>query len=214
MDSRVLGFAARHFGKAIRPATPADLAAMAHIHATSGTPGLLTELGEAFLRDVFYAGLLKSRFGQARVIDVSGRVAGFSTYSPDSARLFRDIFRPRLGRTLLALARASVRRPRVALHFAQTVLVVDRHGAGADIPAEAVSLEVAPEFQGLGLGFLLLQAGVTDLQSQGVSRIKARILECNREVERLYPPLGFHRGGSFRMHGRDWALMVLDTPGT
>jgi RimJ/RimL family protein N-acetyltransferase len=43
-----------------------------------------------------------------------------------------------------------------------------------------------------------------------VTRIKARILESNRAVERLHPPLGFRQGATFRLHGRDWVLMVLE----
>ena len=183
---------------------------MAHIHATSGTPGLLSDLGEAFLRDVYYTGLLASPLGKAVVIEIGGRLAGFGTYSTDSGRLFGEIFRPRFRQTLLAVARATLRKPRVAIDFAQTVLTVDRTGEGSDIRAETVSLEVAPEFQGLGLGFPLLQAGVTDLQAMGATRIKARILTSNSPVERLHPPLGFHRASTFRLHGREWVLMVLD----
>ena len=207
-DARVLEFAAQRFRKLIRPATSIDLGAMAHIHATSGTPGLLSDLGETFLRDVYYGGLLASPVGKALVIDVGGNVAGFTTYSLDSSRLFSEIFRHRIGGTLLALARASVRKPRVLLDFAQTVFSVRRDGEGWDIPAEAVSLEIAPAFQGFGLGFVLLQAAVEDLKSAGATRIKARILVENRAVERLHPPLGFRRGAPFRLHGREWVLMV------
>ena len=157
---------------------------------------------------MFYAGLLASPVGGAIVVEIDGAVGGFATYSPDSGRLFGDIFRPRKVATLRALARAFPRRPRVLVDFAQTVLTVDR--TGTDIPAEAVSLEVAPALQGLGLGFLLLQSSVSALRAAGATRVKARILECNWEVERLYPPLGFHRGPTFRLHGRDWVLMVLE----
>ncbi len=209
-DARLLSFATRHFGTAIRAATRADLPAMARIHVASGTPGLLTDLGEAFLRDVFYAGLLESRFGRGSVVEVKGEVAGFVTYSPDSDALFRDIFRPRLIPTLKALVRASVRKPRVLVHFAETVLTAERAGGASTIAAESVSLEVAPAYQGLGLGFVLLQAAVGNLRAAGATAVKARILQCNQEVERLYPPLGFRQGPSFRLHGRDWILMILD----
>jgi ribosomal protein S18 acetylase RimI-like enzyme len=210
LDSRVHQFAAQHFGQAIRTATAADVGAMAHIHAMSGTPGLLSDLGEGFLRDVFYSGLLASPVGRALVLEIKGNVAGFVTYSPDSGRLFGDIFRRRKAATLAALVRASARKPRVCVDFVQTVLTVDKTGQGSDIEAESVSLEVAPEFQGFGLGFLLLQAGVADLQAGGARRVKARILAENQAVERLYPPLGFRRGDTFRLHGRDWVLMVLE----
>ena len=209
-DARVLRFAAEHFGQAIRAATPADLGAMAHIHATSGTPGLLTDMGESFLRDVYYTGLLASPVGKALVIEIGGSVIGFVTYSPDSGRLFSQIFRRRIGATLVALVRSSFRKPRVLVDFVQTVVTIDKTGEGSDIPAEIVSLEIAPAQQGLGLGFFLLQSAVADLQAAGTKRIKARILVENRAVERLHPPLGFRRGAQFRLHGRDWILMVLE----
>ncbi len=210
MDSRVLLFGARHFGQALRAATPADLGAMAHIHATSGTPGLLTDMGESFLRDVYYTGLLASPVGKALVIEIGGSVIGFVTYSPDSGRLFSQIFRRQIGATLVALVRSSFRKPRVLVDFVQTVVTIDKTGEGSDIPAEIVSLEIAPAQQGLGLGFFLLQSAVADLQAAGTKRIKARILVENRAVERLHPPLGFRRGAQFRLHGRDWILMVLE----
>jgi GNAT superfamily N-acetyltransferase len=210
MDSPVRLSAAERFRHAIRPATTADLGAMAHIHATSGTPGLLSDLGEGFLRDVYYAGLLASPVGYALVIEIGGKVVGFTTYSLDSRRLFSEIFRRRMPSTLAAIARASLRKPRVVFDFAQTVFTEDKTGEGSDILAEAVSLEVAPAFQGLGLGFILLEAAVSELRAAGATRIKARILAENVAVERLHPPLGFRRGATFRLHGREWLLMVLD----
>jgi GNAT superfamily N-acetyltransferase len=210
LDARILAFGARHFGQAIRAATSADLGAMAHIHATSGTPGLLTDLGEPFLRDVYYAGILASPLGRAIVIDIAGEVAGFATFSLESDKLFSEIFRRRIRATLSALTKASFRKPRIAFDFAQTVFTVRGGGEGSDIAAEVVSLEVDPKFQGLGLGFVLLQAEVKELRAAGATRIKARILVENKAVERLHPPLGFRRGKEFRLHGREWVLLILD----
>jgi GNAT superfamily N-acetyltransferase len=193
---------------AIRPAISADLGAMARIHATSGTPGLLSDLGEAFLHDVYYRGLLASPVGVARVIEIGGEVVGFVTYSPDSGRLFGDIFRRRTWTTFLAVARASLRKPRVCIDFVQTVLNVER--SGSDIAAEVVSLEVAPAFQGLGLGLVLLERAVEDLKASAAGPVKARILADHRVVERLYLHFGFRQHAPFRLHGRSWVLMVLD----
>jgi ribosomal protein S18 acetylase RimI-like enzyme len=197
-------------GEAIRSGTSADVGAMAHIHARSGTPGPLSDLGEGFLRDVYYGGLLASPNGQALVLEVAGNVVGFVTFSLDSNRLFGEIFRHRMATTMLALARASLRKPRVAVDFAQSVLAVEGSGAGSDVPAEVVSLEIAPAFQGLGLGFILLQRGLKELRAAGAERVKARIVEDHRAVERIYLNLGFRRGKPFRLHGRQWVVMVLD----
>ncbi len=203
----------QRLGEAIRSATAADLRAMAHIHATSGTPGLLSDLGEPFLRDVYYRGLVDSPAGEGLVLELDGKVVGLVTYSLESDRLFGDIFRHRRAKTLVALARASARKPRVSADFIQSVAAIKGSDAGADIPAEVVSLEVAPAFQGLGLGFILLERAVSELRAAGARRVKARILANHRAVERLYLHLGFRRGEPFRLHGRDWVLMVLGDAG-
>jgi GNAT superfamily N-acetyltransferase len=200
---------ARSFADSIRPAVPADLPAMAQIHASTDTPGLLSDLGQAFLRDVYYAGLLRSPDGHANVIEIGGEVVGFVTWSPASESLFREIFRRQLHRTAWAIAKSTARKPRIAWDFAQSVLNVERT-VGADISAEVVSLEIAPAYQGLGLGFFLLQSCVAALRAGGASHIKARILLDFPSVERLYGKLGFKRGEAFRLHGRKWVLMVLD----
>jgi GNAT superfamily N-acetyltransferase len=194
---------------AIRPATVDDLPAMARIHAGSGTPGLLSDLGERFLRDVYYRNLLASPAGRAEVLALGSGVIGLVTWSPDSDRLFGQIFATGRRRTIRAILQASRRKPRVLLDFLQSVLSVKGIGAGAAIPAEIVSLEIAPAQQGLGLGYVLLERSVRALQAEGHRAIKARILADHAAVERLYLRLGFRRTTPFRLHGRDWVLMVL-----
>lgn len=199
--------------EAIRPATAAHVGAMAQVHATSGTPGLLSDLGESFLRDVYYGGLVASPAGEALVLEINGKVVGFVTYSGDSDRLFPEIFRHRKRATLFALARSSLRKPRVLVDFTQSVVAVKGSNAGSDIRAEVVSLEIAPAHQGLGLGFILLERAVSEMRAAGAGRVKARILADHQAVERLYLHLGFRRGEGFRLHGRNWVLMILDDAG-
>jgi GNAT superfamily N-acetyltransferase len=88
------------------------------------------------------------------------------------------------------------------------VLNVER--SGSDIAAEVVSLEVAPAFQGLGLGLVLLERAIEDLKASAAGHVKARILADHRVVERLYLHFGFRQRAPFRLHGRNWVLMVLD----
>lgn len=193
---------------AVRPASHDDLSAMARIHATSGTPGLLADLGERFLRDVYYRGLLDSPDGSSSVIPVAGDVVAFVTWSRNSDRLFSDIFRRRLFRASWLVLVAGIRKPRVLRDFAQSVLTVRRSTVGSDIDAEIVSLEVAPAYQGLGLGLTLLDRATGDLVASGVPAIKARLLDGHTAVSRLYDRLGFMREAPFRLHGRDWILVT------
>jgi len=179
---------------------------MAQLHVGSGTPGLLTDLGESFLRDVYYKGLLESSLAHGLGIDVGGVLAGFVTFSEHSERLFDDIARRRPVHVVLALARASLRRPRLVLDVIESRRIVRAPGLGREIDAEVVSLEVASQFQGLGLGFFLLEAAVAAIKDP----VKARILAGHSEVGRLYERLGFRARARFRMHRRDWILLARE----
>jgi GNAT superfamily N-acetyltransferase len=192
------------FARSMRTAQPADLPSLARIHVGSGTPGLLADIGERYLRQVYYRRLLDSPVGRAEVIELAGHVAGFVTWSPRSALLYRSIVAPLP--TAAFLARAALRRPRVARDFIESALHVEREAA--DVDAEIVSLEVDPAFQGLGLGFFLLERAVDDLRAAGAPAIKARILDGHDAVEALYARLGFARGDAFRLHGRPWRLLI------
>jgi ribosomal protein S18 acetylase RimI-like enzyme len=194
----------------LRPATPADLGAMARIHAHSGTPGLLADLGEGFLR-AYYRRLMASSFGRATVLEISGEVAGFVTVSPQSTRLYRQIVggRHAVG-TSLSAALASLRHPRVIRSMLETVRSVETVEPGGPIDAEVVSLEVDPRRQGLGLGYVLLDAAVAGLREDDPDRpIKTRILADQPEIERLYRELGFETLFEFRMQARSWKMMAL-----
>jgi ribosomal protein S18 acetylase RimI-like enzyme len=198
---------------AIRRATLADLPAMARIHTASGTPGLLTDLGEPFLRDVYYRSVLSSSLGRAFVMTSEGAVAGFVTAATESTRLFKSIFRRNLLRSTWAIARASRRQPRLALSFLETAVSVAGHKGASSVSAEVVSLEVDVPYQHRGIGYALLATAVLDLRTERAGLpIKARILADHREVERLYEALGFETTATFRMHGRPWKLLVLESP--
>ena len=76
-----------------------------------------------------------------------------------------------------------------------------------------VSLEVDRRYQGLGLGYVLLAAGVAGLRKDEPDRpIKNRILADQPEIERLCRELGFETVLDYRMHGRAWKLLTLRGP--
>jgi ribosomal protein S18 acetylase RimI-like enzyme len=200
--------AARRIEDLIRPATRSDLEAMAAIHVGSGTPGLLTELGARFLARTYYRKLLEHPKGRAFAIDIGGSLAGFVTFSDDSEDLYSTIFRGSLPQTVAALTTSALRHPRVVRDFLETVVKVRPPSSDAEPRAEIVSLEVARPFQGLGLGFFLLEHAVEALVNFGVTGVKARILADHAAVVRLYRRLGFSEAQTFSLHGRAWILMV------
>jgi GNAT superfamily N-acetyltransferase len=183
---------------------------MAHIHATSGTPGLLTDLGEPFLRDVYYRSIVRARLGRAQVLALDGAVVAFVSASPAAGSLFRSIFARHPIKLVSALVRGSVRNPRLILSFAEAALAVSHEPESRGVDAEIISLEVQPRMQHLGLGYVLLSSIIADLRRDDpATPIKVRILAGHREVERLYDALDFTTIRTFQMQGRPWKLLLL-----
>jgi GNAT superfamily N-acetyltransferase len=180
---------------------------MATIHRTSGTPGLLSDLGQRFLERVYYAGLLEDVESGADVLELEHSVIGFVSYSRDSASMFRSVILRRARLSAICIARAAARKPRVLRDLLETILATSRNSLARDVKSEIVSLEIASGHQGLGLGFTLLKRAVDLLVDEG-RPIKARILTDNSAVERLYQALQFRSVGAFRLHGRAWTMLV------
>jgi GNAT superfamily N-acetyltransferase len=198
----------RRFLESIRPCRSEDLPAIAAIHADSGTPGLLSDLGREFLERVYYRGILDSPLAETYVLDLEHKPAGFVTLSIDSDRLFVQVMIRRWPLAMSLIAKVGLRHPHVLLNLAETVLSVRRHRLDEGVLAEVVSLEVDRRYQGIGLGLFLLERALDRLREQGCDAIKSRTLALNPSVERLYLNSGFQNGGSFRLHGRDWHMLI------
>ena len=199
---------AARFRDAIRPARPADLPVLAAIHVTSGTPGLLSDLGAQFLERVYYRGVLESPLASIYVLEMAQSPAGFVAFSPDSDRLFVQAMGRRWYLAGWLILLAGLRRPRVMRDLLETVLSVRRHDLDRGIKAEVFSLQIHLRYQGLGLGLILLERALARLQEQGCTEVKSRTLVSNVPVERLHEYCGFRAAGTFRLHCRVWHMMV------
>lgn len=74
--------------------------------------------------------------------------------------------------------------------------------------AQVLSVAVAPEAQGQGIGRKLVQAGLDLLRSQGVSLVKLEVRPENTPARRIYASLGFEEVGvSYDSQGK-WVVMT------
>jgi GNAT superfamily N-acetyltransferase len=194
----------------IRLAGADDLAAIAAIHHGSGTPGLLSDLGLAFLERVYYRGILDSPIAETYVIELGDAPAGVVSLTTDADGLFTQVFRRRLPLAARLAIGATARRPRLLGDLLETVLDVRRNPLGSGINAEIISLQVARRYQGLGLGLFLLQRATDRLMQRGAVPFKSRMLASNTAVTHLYAFLGFNMAGSYPLHGRTWEMWVHD----
>jgi ribosomal protein S18 acetylase RimI-like enzyme len=79
--------------------------------------------------------------------------------------------------------------------------------------SEIVSVYVAPEARGLGIGAALIEDALARLARAGIAVAKLSVAEESEAARRLYERLGFETYGrepaGYRWQGRDWTLLLL-----
>lgn len=79
--------------------------------------------------------------------------------------------------------------------------------------AEIVSVYVAPEARGMGVGAALVAEALARLARAGIAVAKLTVAEESLSARRLYERLGFATYGrepaGYRFAGRDWTLLLM-----
>jgi ribosomal protein S18 acetylase RimI-like enzyme len=79
--------------------------------------------------------------------------------------------------------------------------------------AEIVSVYVAPEARGLGIGAALVTEALARLAGAGIAVAKLSVAEESVAARRLYERCGFETYGrepaGYRWQGRDWTLLLM-----
>lgn len=77
--------------------------------------------------------------------------------------------------------------------------------------ARILSIAVHPDYQGQGIGGLLMQCGLAYLQAQGVARIRLEVRPDNAPAVHIYEKDGFVKRGETRDTQGAWLVMLKET---
>jgi ribosomal protein S18 acetylase RimI-like enzyme len=184
----------------IRPAIPADAAAIAALHAQALPADVsdFTPLGPAIVRR-FYANAIAR--GVARVWLASGEdggLAGFVMSTLDISALFPrallagpgDIARFVFGANPIGLARAVLAK------------LTSGTATVAAVP-ELVYLAVDPRARGRGVGAALVDVVHADFRAAGISAYELNVLASNAAAVKLYLASGFEIARRYTKSGHE-----------
>ena len=200
---------ARLFGPAadgdleVRPAGPADVPFLARLHTTSIAEGFLPRLGLRFLKRL-YAALVGWPDGVVLVAD-DGAPLGFVAGVTDLSRFYR-YFAWRHGPAAAALALPSLVRLE---HLRRAWETLRYTGGPAGVPAELVSMAVAPEARGRGVGTRLGQELLAALRSRGARQVKVVVGATNAEALAAYRKMGFAPAGDVEVHAGEPSQVLV-----
>jgi len=188
----------------IRPATSADLAGVARLHASRIREGFLSSLGTPFLARL-YRRVVASSDSFVLVADTDeASTVGFVAGVADLGALYRR-FLIRDG--LIAGARAAPRLLRSVPRVVETL----RYPTGtAELPdAEILAVAVGTDAGGRGIGRALVGAAVEEFRRAGITSAKVVTTAENRAALAMYRACGFVSTAPIEVHeGRASEVLV------
>jgi ribosomal protein S18 acetylase RimI-like enzyme len=194
-------------GMVLRTGTNADAPAAAALHAGQISEGFLSFLGPAFLRRL-YRRVAGSRESFLLIVDDNATVVGFLAGSTDVAALYRA-FLWRDGP--LAALECSGRLLRSWRRAIETL----RHGTGGGGEgAELLAVAVDPAAQGQGVGTLLVQGFLAEIERRGLHAAHVVVAASNDRAIALYEGAGFHPVERFALHAGTESLLMQRAAGT
>jgi glycosyltransferase involved in cell wall biosynthesis/ribosomal protein S18 acetylase RimI-like enzyme len=183
----------------IRPATAADAAAMARLHADGMPEAFLPTLGPRFLARLYRA-LAADPDAVALVAEGVDGVVGFAAGVPSVGGFYRRFARGHGPAAALAAAPRLV-RPSVARRLLETVRYpAAGNGHGPMPDAELLSIAVAPGWRAGGTGRALADGVLDGLAGRGVDDIKVVVGAANEGANRFYAKVGFREAGQLTVH--------------
>ncbi|MEV6300071.1 GNAT family N-acetyltransferase [Actinoplanes sp. NPDC051861] len=190
-----------------RPFTRAQVAAVAHLHATEVPDGFLSSLGEPVLR-LLYRHLATSRLGVLYVAEAvpTGEPLGYICGSPDTSALFKE-FVTRRWPLAVPLLIPRMLNPRRAFRLLETVLYPT--GPAHGLPrAEIINFVVVPSLRGRGVAGKLFTHLMHWFSEHGESTVKVVTGEQQQRAHGFYEKSGavlrgrtsIHRGARSRVY--------------
>jgi ribosomal protein S18 acetylase RimI-like enzyme len=197
----------------IRNAVESDAPAVARLHADQISEGFLSFLGPRFLARL-YRRIIRHPGSFLLVADLRGHVVGFIAGSTDVRGLYRR-FVVRDG-----IPAAGSAAPRLIVGWRQVVETLGHGtsdgasaGSSSGMGAELLSVAVAPDRQGQGLGRMLVASFLHELDGRSCPSGHVVVGTGNVGAIALYERCGFVIAERFELHaGTPSLLMRWDRP--
>ncbi len=184
----------------IRPATAADAAAMARLHAEGMPDAFLPTLGRRFLGRLYVA-LAGDPEAVALVAEGPDGVVGFAAGVVSVGGFYRR-FTVRHGPAAALAAAPRLVRPAMARRLLETVRYPAQAGEPtASLPdAELLAIAVAPAARVGGTGRALADGVLDGLAARGAGQVKVVVGAANSGANRFYEKVGFQPAGQLSVH--------------
>ena len=188
----------------IRRATPEDAAALARLHATEISTGFLPLLGHRFMK-VLYGALTSWRDAVVLVVDDGGGPVAFTSGVTDVGAFYSHFYK-RYGLRAVLAALPRLLKPSNLSRAWETV----RYGQDqVDVPAELISMVVAPRARGRRLSLMLGARLLEELSDRGAPSVKVVVGSENDTALGAYRKMGFMDTERIQVHAGESSEVLV-----
>jgi ribosomal protein S18 acetylase RimI-like enzyme len=171
----------------------------AKLHIQDIDTGFISSLGIDFVT-ALYEAIAQSKASFGFVAEEEDRVLGFVAFTTDLNKLYKSVILKKGLRFALLLA-GKMFSPKQIRKVFETLFYPSRIKKMNLPSAELLSIVVAPESQGKGLGGQLLQKGLAECAKRGIEKVKVLVGADNKPANKLYLKCGFELAGRIDNHG-------------
>ena len=191
----------------IRKGVARDARALAQLHATEIATGFLPMLGPGFMK-VLYQALIDWKGSIVLVVDDGGGPVGFTVGVEDVGEFYSHFYkRHGLRAGLAALPRlvrpSNLRRAWETFRYGQDQV---------DVPAELLSMVVAPRARGKGLSVMLGARLLEELTERGAHAVKVTVGSENETAIGAYRKMGFQDTERIQVHAGESSEVLVWRP--
>lgn len=169
------------------------------LHIDGIRTGFISSLGQPFVQ-ALYAAIIKSKDCFGFVAEENTDVVGFIVFTKNLNKLYKSIIFKNGLRFALLIAGKMFSFNRIKKIF-ETLLYPNRIKSSNLPSAELLSIVVAKDQQGRGLGTKLAQRGLSECASRGIDAVKVLVGAENQPANQLYLKCGFKLVGQIFNHG-------------
>lgn len=188
----------------VRLATAADAASLAGLHSTQIDTGFLRSLGLGFLT-VLYRALIAWPDAVVLVSDDDGGPVAFVAGAMDVGAFYRHFAR-RFGIRAIVAALPRLLRPSLLARAWESLRYGDEDH---DVPAELLSMAVAPRARRQGLGLALGRGLIEALSDRGAGAIRVVVGSDNPAARRAYERMGFVSSHRMEVHAGESSEVLV-----
>jgi ribosomal protein S18 acetylase RimI-like enzyme len=194
----------------IRYVRVTDVPGIVKIHLESFPGFFLTFLGSTFLRELYIA-ILCDPTGIGFIAEDEKAIQGFVTGTHQPSGFYHRLLHQRWWRFGLASVLPVLRNPKIIPRLLGAFSrreQIDIH----ENCALLMSIAVDPEFQGQGIGKLLIDAFLNEAKNRGVSQVNLTTDKVDNDaVNAFYKRVGFWLNSSFiTPEGREMNEYIID----